>query len=242
MLGRCVLAAIAVTSLLSLACDGSLVRQYEYEEELFLDVDGSATIVINASVPALVAFHGAPLDVDPRARFDRSAVRRLFESSAVRVAHVSQPWRREGRRFVQVRLEIADLNQLSDHPLLGWSTYDFRRRGDDLVYRQTVGAPAGVAVPGLWKGDEVVAFRMHLPSRIEYHNAPSREVERGNILVWEQALPERLDGVPVAVEVRIGSQSILFRTLWVFAGAFAAAVSTLGLIIWLAVRGRESPS
>ena len=237
MFGRCVPAAIAVASVLSLACDGSLVRQYEYEEEFFLDVDGSATVVINASVPALVAFHDAPLDVDPRARFDRSAVRRLFESSAVRIAHVSRPWRREGRRFVQVRLEVADLRQLSDHPILGWSAYDFRRRGDDLVYRQTVGAPAGVKVPGLWNGDEVVAFRMHLPSRIVYHNAPSREVERGNILVWEQSLPERLDGVPVTVEVRIGTRPILFRTLWVFAGAFAAAVSTLGLVIWLVVRG-----
>ena len=55
-----------------------------------------------------------------------------------------------------------------------------------------------------WDGSEVVAFRVHFPSRILDHNArdlekdvPS-EIARGNILAWEQKLSDRLDGQPVA--------------------------------------------
>ena len=32
------------------------------------------------------------------------------------------------------------------------------------------------------------------------------------------------------------SQSILYRTLWLFAGAFAAALAVLALLIWLTMR------
>ena len=239
MLGRSLLqAVIAAACVCSLTCSGSLLKQYEYEEEVFLDLDGSATVVINSSVPALAALHGAPLDVNPRARFDRAAVRRFFESDAAHVAHVSQPWRRHGRRFVQVRLEVAHLRHLSEHPPLSWSTYHLERVEDEFVYRQLVGPASGTPLENHWNGQEIVAFRMHVPSRIVYHNAPSRRVERGNILVWEQTLRDRLDGVPLAVEARMGTQSILFRTLWVFGGAFTAALSALGVVIWLVVRSR----
>ena len=84
-----------------------------------------------------------------------------------------------------------------------------------------------------WDGSEIVAFRLHLPSRILEHNARDLEtneptgIHRGNILAWEQHLADRLDGRPVTIEVRMDSQSILYRTLLLFAGAFAAAVLTL---------------
>ncbi|MGH9370942.1 MAG: hypothetical protein ACRD15_05370, partial [Vicinamibacterales bacterium] len=95
-------------------------------------------------------------------------------------------------------------------------------------------------------GSEIVAFRLHLPSRIVEHNARDLErdepssILRGNILAWEQHLSDRLDGRPVRIEVRMESQSILYRTLWLFAGAFAAALLTLaGLILWAVSRGRK---
>ena len=87
-----------------------------------------------------------------------------------------------------------------------------------------------------------MAFRLHLPSRIRDHNARDIEedvpldVQRGNILSWEQYLTDRLDGRPVAIQVRMDAESILYRTLWLFGGAFAAAVLLLGTIIWLTVR------
>ena len=58
-----------------------LVKQYEYDERVELSLDGSAVVDINASVPALVALRGATLDVDPEARFDRQAFRRLYEGA-----------------------------------------------------------------------------------------------------------------------------------------------------------------
>jgi hypothetical protein len=41
------------------------------------------------------------------------------------------------------------------------------------------------------------------------------------------------------------SQSILHRTLWLFAGAFVAAVTVLALLIWFTVRkgaGEPAPT
>ena len=62
------------------------MRQYEYDERVELSLDGSAVVDINASVPALVALRGATLDIDPEARFDRQAFRRVYEGQASRSA------------------------------------------------------------------------------------------------------------------------------------------------------------
>jgi hypothetical protein len=93
-----------------------------------------------------------------------------------------------------------------------------------------------------WTGGELVAFRLHLPSKIVYHNARDLEtnetssIARGNILAWEQLLTDRLDGKPIAIEVRMDRQSILHRTLWLFAGAFVSAVLVIGALIWWTIR------
>ena len=93
-----------------------------------------------------------------------------------------------------------------------------------------------------WTGGELVAVRLHLPSRIVYHNARDLEtnetsdIARGNILSWEQHLTDRLDGRPISIELKMDRQSILYRTLWLFAGAFAAAVLLIGVLIWLTMR------
>jgi len=50
-------------------------RLFEYEEEIYLNVDGTATVNVNASVASLVALRGADLPVDPLARVDRDRVR-----------------------------------------------------------------------------------------------------------------------------------------------------------------------
>jgi hypothetical protein len=63
-----------------------------------------------------------------------------------------------------------------------------------------------------------------------------RPTGRGNILGWEQHLTDRLDGTPLDIKVEMDSQSILHRTLWLFAGAFLAAVALLALVIWLTMR------
>jgi hypothetical protein len=237
-----VLIAAGVTT----ACGGRLFgKQYEYEEDIHLATDGSAALIVNASIPALVALRGLPLDADPAAQVDRNKIRALYESPLTKVTRVSRPWRRDGRRFVQVRVEIPDIRKLDSVPPFAWSSYALGEENGQRVYRQTVGASAlrpGTLQNYGWKGKELVAIRLHMPSRIVEHNARDLEtdegsvVQRGNILAWEQLLTDRLDGRPLAIEVRMDRQSILYTTLWLFAGAFSAAVLLLVLIVWLTVR------
>ena len=221
---------------------GGFGKEYEYDEETFLELDGSATVVVSGSLHALVALHGLALNPDPGARFDRAAVRTLYEAPGVDVTRVSRPWRRDGRRFVQVRLELDDISKLGRVAPLAWSTIAYGTENGQLVYRQHVGESRGAPAPGVnWTGGETVAFRFHLPSRITFHNAPTHEVERGNILTYEQALTERLEGVPVDIEVRMDRQSIFRRTMVVFGVSVAAAPVLLGLIVvWVRGKGRTA--
>ena len=81
---------VVAAALLLSACGGRLVKkQYEYEEELYLALDGSATLNVNASVPALVALRGADVNPSPRARFDRERVRRFYEGPGATVTALS---------------------------------------------------------------------------------------------------------------------------------------------------------
>lgn len=240
---RLLLPACAGLLILATACGRGFIRQYEYEEQIYLDLDGSATVVVNASVPALVALRGLELDPTPRARFDRRAIRAAFAAPGVRVVRVSRPWRRSGRRFVQVRLEVDAIHRLGAARPFTNTAYDFDRREDQVLYGQTLGPPVGSRVGDVgWTGEELVAIRLHLPSRVVYHNARDREmgrpgaVERGNILTWEQRLADRLRGDPLEIEVRIEPRSILRTTLWIFVLSGTAAGVVLAVAVWWTVR------
>jgi hypothetical protein len=214
------------------ACRDAITRKYEYEEDVYLRLDGSATVYVNAAVPALVALRDAPLPLDPAARLDRNAVRAFYQGPGVSVASVSLS-RREGRRYVHLRLEVDDIRRLSQLAPFAWSRYQFVDRGGLWVFTQEVTAAAGKDVGNVgWQGDELVAVRLHLPSRIPFHNAPSRTVERGNILSYEQPLTARAKGEPLAIEVHMEQDSILFQTLALFAGMAVLALGVLGLFIW----------
>ena len=232
---------IVVAALVLSACGGRLVKkQYEYEEELYLALDGSATLNVNASVPALVALRGADLNPGARARFERERIRAFFEGPGVTVTALSSS-RRYGRRFVHVGMDVADVRSLQRVAPFAWSTYRFAREGDIYEFKQIVGAPTGKNVSGVgWNGGELVAFRMHLPSKIAYHNAPSHRTERGNIVEWEQTLADRLRGTPVDIDVQVETQSILARTLLLFGATIVAAVATLAAIIWWVARSGQS--
>jgi hypothetical protein len=233
--------AVALLVVLAGCRSGTLVKQYEYEEDMYLAVDGSATIYVNASIPALVNLRGFDLKTSPTARLDRNVIRALYTTSVTHVVRVST-WRRFGRRFVQVRLQVTNVATLGSAAPFAWSTYEFGNRDAGLVYRQVVGRaankPAGDAG---WTGRELVAFRLHLPSRIRYHNAGPDNPKRGNILVWEQRLTERQAGVPLEMEARMDRESILYSTLLLFAMSGTLALLLLAAIIWWVVRkGRPS--
>lgn len=227
-------------ALVTSACAGRGVfkPEYEYEEELYLALDGSATLNVNASVASLVALRGFQLDADPRARLDRLAVRAMFEGPGADVSKVSLS-RRDGRRFVHVSIEVSDVRRLATLAAFAWSSYRFDRGGDIVEFRQTVGRSAGQPVNAGWTGGELVAFRIHLPSEIPFHNSPGG-VQRGNILEWEQPLADRLKGVPLDLQVQLEPESILYTTLVLFGSTVVAAAVTSALLIWwVARRGRE---
>jgi hypothetical protein len=248
-------AALAVAMIAAAALAGCSTglfgKQYEYEEDLTLSLDGSAAIVVNASIPALAALRGLDV-VDESGRPDRAKIRAAYESPVTRVTRVSRFWSRAGRRFVQVRVETDDIRSLPQAAPFAWSKYELEPKDTQFIFRQIVGASAfrpGTLPNVGWKGREIIGFSLHLPSRILDHNSRSLEkdepepVRRGNILRWEQHLADRLDGRPIEIRVAMDSQSILYRTLWLFAGAFAASVTLIALLIWWTVRkGRKQAS
>ena len=249
-------AALAAVLTAAAACGGRgvglLAPSYEYEEDLTLSLDGSATMTVNASIPALVALRGMQLNLDPKEAVNRDAIRAIYSSPRAEVTRVTT-WTRRGRRFVGVRMNIPDIHQLSKAVPFSWESYQLRVEGAQAYFRETLGAPSfkpGTLTNVGWDGTEIVAFRLHLPSRIQWHNARTADdqpngVRRGNILSWEQRLTDRLDNRPIAyaedktpgvMEVRMDSQSILYRTLWLFGLAFLAAVLVLVFLIWLTMR------
>lgn len=233
---RLLVVMLAVACLNGACGGGRLLRQYEYEEDMYLSLDGRATVYVNASIPALVALRGLDLDVRPGARLDRQRVRALYEAPGLRVIRVSGS-RRRNRRFVHLRLEADDVRRLPDAAPFSWSRYAFERRGDLYVFRHTLGPSAGRTVGDVgWNGEELVAFRLHLPSKIQFHNTVPGNLRRGNILVWEQALKDRLAGTPLDMEARMETASILYRTLWLFAATGLVVAATFVLIIWWVVR------
>ncbi|HEX6464283.1 MAG TPA: hypothetical protein VFZ98_07520 [Vicinamibacterales bacterium] len=249
-----------VTIAAAAACSGSrpalLAPDYEYEEDLTLSLDGSATLVVNTSTAALAALHGIHLEGDLRSRADqlKSEVRSAYGSAYADVTSVTV-WTRHGRRFIGVRLRVPDITALSKAPPFAWSTYELRPElrpdGELMIFRQTISGK-GTPDPGAqWTGDELVAFRLHLPARIRFHNSRDlrtggvRGIGRGNILTWEQTLRDRLAGKPIAwsedhrpgvMEAHMDRESILYRTLWLFGIAFAAAIIVLAGLIWLTMR------
>jgi hypothetical protein len=228
---------VLVLALLASACAQPFGRVYEYEEEVYVNLDGSATIIVNTSMAALAALHGADVPLDPEALIERDDIRALYDSPQTNVTRVSRPWRRSGRRYIQVRLEVADVRTLSQVGPFRWAAYEFGPEGEELRYVQTVTAPAVRDVGDVgWSGDELVAVRLHIPSRVTFHNAPSTRVERGNIITWEQPLARRLEGDPLRVDVRFGAQRILVMTVALFLAAMATAAVTVGGLVWWVVR------
>lgn len=235
-------------------CRNPLARQYEYSEQLYLDVDGSAQLVIDSSIAALVALRNLPLDASPSVPVDREKVRAAFSDPGCGEVTVNRPWSRFGRRFVQIVLEQDDVRRFATCGPVSWSSFDLRfvtsGDRDEIHFTQTVGPPTE-GDPGAvnWDGGEIVGFKLHLPSRILFHNVRQLEdgapgsPDRGNILTWEQWLTDRRKGQPLRMEVRMDSQSILNHALLLFAGAFVAAVLLLLSTVWVVVgRARRRAS
>ena len=234
---RLAFALVLIAVLASMACGNVIARKYEYEEEVFLNLDGSATVYVNASVPALVSLRGLSLPLDARARLDRQVVRDLYETPVSHVLSVTAS-RREGRRYVHLRIRVDDIRKLGEAPPFAWSTYRLLEGDGQVEFSQTISASAAQNVGNVgWDGTELIAVRLHLPSEVTNNNSRSPRM-RGNILVWEQLLTDRLKGEPLEVQTTMGNQSILFRTLALFGAMGVLVVLTFIAAIWY-VRSRK---
>jgi hypothetical protein len=256
---RAALLAIVLAAAAAGCAGRSLIgTEYEYEEDLTLSMDGSATLVVNSSVLALDALKGFQLNADPSVRTDalREQVRALYESPYASVGRIST-WTRRGRRFVGIHLTVPDIRALPKAAPFAWAKYELQSAGEEVTFRETLSTPRPAPASAQWRGDEIVAFRLHLPARIRYQNSryldggASRPASRGNILTWEQRLQQRLEGKPIAyaedktpdvMEARMDRESILYRTLWLFGIAFGAALLVLATLIWLTMRRGRSQS
>jgi hypothetical protein len=242
--GRAIfLAGVVATLVVVTGCNRVLGREYEYEEDTTLSLDGSAIVYINTSIAALVALRGFDLNPDTRARFDQAFVanvRRQAEAGGCVIDSVSTTsWYRSGRRFLQLRVRVPDIRHAATCSLLSWSKYAYTDDGKEIALRQDLGPSSGKDVAGVnWDGSEFVAFKLHLPSKITFHNVRDLDSglvtppKRGNILVWEQRLSDRRAGKPLSMEMRMERESILRRTMMLFAAAFVAAVAVMGGAIW----------
>ena len=105
---------------------------------------------------------------------------------------------------------------------------------------QAVGA-ATAGDPGRvnWTGESWSASSCTCRAASSSHNVKRLEdgepgtADRGNILTYEQWLKDRRAGQPTALEVRMDSQSILYRTLGLFIGCVRWRPSRHWYRVWL---------
>lgn len=218
-----------------------LFKQYEYEEEIYLSLDGSATVYVNSSVAALNALRGTTFDTRADAVLDKGQIGAFFNGDGVAVTRITFSSRND-RNYIHVRLDVDDVRKLGSTKPFGWSTYSFTQDNNLMLYRQRVGKAAGGTAGLTWHGDEIVAFRIHIPSKVPYHNAGADNLKRGNILVWEQPLAARLQGDALDLDARMETQSILYRTLALFGITIVLVAMLFAGILWWVVRvkGRKA--
>src|SRR5262249_2988487 len=125
------MALLAALTLSGAGCRASeLFKQYEYEEDVYLSLDGSAIVYVNSSVAARDALRGASFNPASNATIDRDAVRGWFTTPVTSVTRRPTLSRRSGRRFVHARLDSGDVRSLSQAAPLAWSTYSYGKDGD----------------------------------------------------------------------------------------------------------------
>jgi hypothetical protein len=186
--------------------------------------------------PALfLAFKGLVTPADEAA--SREAVRQLFERAGLRVRRVTLT-HREGRAYLFVSADFADINKLTGSPAFPDLRIALSRAGDNLRL------DGGWVRPGppleVQERDGLMAVRFHLPSKIYEHKSATDGVERGNIVCWRQDVAAALRGERLEFGAVMDSRSILFSTVTLFAGAMALATLILGGGLYLVARhGRK---
>jgi hypothetical protein len=196
---------------------------YEYEEEVFLEVDGSGDIRMSGSEAAVEALHH--VDADHAAS--------LFEADGVQIVSVRET-ERDLRKFVHVEARFAEWEDLCCTPAFQGRACRLVSGEDGLALHLSLPSPRESAPESL-DPQAILALRYHFPSTIHYHNSPGG-IERGNILAWKRTLREHFAGRPLDVEVRFDRRTILEATVSIVGLAFVLVAASLGSALVLMVR------
>jgi hypothetical protein len=227
---------LAAALLVATALRGCLT--YEYEHEVWLQVNGSGSVNVTGRPALWTAFKGLPLDEgDPDAM--KRAARELFERSGLDVKRVTVTKRR-GRRYLFVSADFRDVNRISYTPAFPDLRIGLRREGGRLMLDGSWQRPIGSLAGGDGAREGLMAVRFHLPSKVYGHRRAADGVERGNILGWRQDTAAALDGGRLEFGADMDERSILSSTVLLFAGAVVLAVLLLAVALWAVVRqGRK---
>lgn len=198
---------------------------YEYEEEVFLEVDGSGEIRMSGSTAAIHAIH----HVDDGA----SRAKALFEAEGVEIVSARET-ERERRKFVHVEARFGDWDALCRTPAFRGRVCRLTKGEEGLALELSLPSPREAAPDDL-DPHAILALRYHFPSTIHYHNSPGG-IERGNILAWKHTLREHFAGRPLDVEVRFDRRTILQATVSVLGVSLALVLATIAIALGLMVR------
>jgi len=210
--------------LLLLAETGCTV--YEYEEEVYLEIDGSGEIRMSGSAAAIEVLH------DLEAATPESAAS-LFRGEGVEVLSARET-ERDHRKLVHVEARFSEWEKLCELPAFRGRRCSFERGDRELALELSLPPPQGTAPESL-DPRAVLALRYHSPSTIRQHNSP-KGIERGNILSWERTVREHFAGRPFALEFRFDRRTILATTLWIVSLALALVVASIGTALFVMVR------
>ncbi len=203
---------------------------YEYEEEAFLDVDGSGTIRVSGSREILEALNGNELS-------SAEALAPLVTGENVSLVSTRETVRAH-RRFFHVEGRFRNWNDLCHRPWFRDWRCGLRVEGDEnvLLYSFPVLAERN---PAPTNPDSVLAVRFHFSGTVRYHNARG-DVERGNIVSWKRSAPEYFSGAPLEVEARFDRESIFLATVRILLLAVVFVAATIAIGIYVMVRkGRK---
>jgi hypothetical protein len=227
---------LAAALLLVTALRGCLT--YEYEHEIWLQVDGSGVVNVTGRPALWTAFKSLPLDEgDPEAM--KKAARKLFEESGLEVRRVTVTKRR-GHRYLFVSAAFKDVNRISYTRAFPDLRVGLRREDGRLSMDGSWQRPIEALPGGEKDQDGLMAVRFHLPSKVYSHRHAADGVERGNILGWRQDTAAALEGGRLDFGATMDERSILSSTVMLFAGAVVLAVVLLSVALWAVVRqGRK---
>lgn len=227
---------LATALLLATALRGCLT--YEYEHEIWLQVDGSGVVNVTGRPGLWTAFKNLPTDPND-ADAMKAAARELFERSGLEVRRVTVTKRR-GQPYLFVSAAFRDVNRISFTPAFPDLRVGLRREGGRLHLDGSWQRPIGALGGGEGDREGLMAVRFHLPSKVYGHRRAADGVERGNILGWRQDVAAALDEGRLEFGAEMDERSILSSTVMLFAGAVVLAALLLALALWAVVRqGRK---